>query len=793
VGVAVLLYLPSLGARQVATNDEARYLLIEDSRILPTRDALTTSSTVYLWLLAAVERTGGLTEFSARLPSALAGIGGILMTYVLGRRLFGAEAGLLSALLLATSPGYFWNTRTISPDLISTFFIVLAFLAFDLRRRKPVSHAQLLLFSCSLALAISLVGLLGVFPLLTLLLYLALRRELAMVKDVGWRWGLVVGGAVAGGVATSILLTTAISEEIVSPPHSLVFYGKTLFTGLFPWSLLFPSALVVGVKAIKDRGVTSPVLHPLLWSLVLLTLLPLATAPRSGSLLPLYPALALVVGWAWEAVGSGDFGRAWPLTLQIPVTALSVVIAFFGLTLASGGGVPVPGPTAPFLSGESTGAFLLGLTAVAAGLLSLLFLLRGRRRLSLLVVALLMIPTIRGIEGAWLSRNSQPYELSALTKVVKGLLNASQPVAVVDREEPLVSLYVGQKLPVIKGEEKFRRPLSSAPTSLLVREENLSRFGSNVSQRPWLLGKATIEGSPLLLTSQSPLTTGTCEVVVVSVDGLRADAIGRVHTPVLSRLARQGAFAPHAETVRVTKTLPAHVAMLTGLGPGKSRVFHDAWRSGEPQFGGTTVFEVVREAGLGTAMFSGKGKFGYLGKPATIDHLDVGEKSDAEVMTSALDYLSESRPAFTFIHLPDTDEAGHRHGWMTPAQSAVIEKVDQLIGQLVDRLTSAPRRAPFLLIVTADHGGEGKVHFRRWFFWPTWRTAFNVVPWIAWGETVKPGVEISGQVWAYDTASTVLYALGLGSPLGWDGRPLTEIFVAPPWTAPGSPVRCRPG
>lgn len=803
--VAVLLYLPSLGTRQVVSNDEARYmviardLLVEGERLLPRRDGQAYLSNLYLWVVAAAGLASGLTEFSARLPSALAGIGGVLVTYLLGRRLFGARAGLLSALLLATSGGYFWHTRTVGPDLPFTFFALVAFLAFDLGRRAPAGRRYFLLFFFSAGMATSLAGLVGLlFPLLTVLLYLGLRREMATAKAMGWGWGLMVAGSVVGfsvippflaagrdGVALVLL------GGIPNLPDSLLSSGETLLAGFLPWSLLLPSAVAMGLQELRRRGLTSPVLFPLLWSMLLFALLALVTVRRSGHLLPLYAALSLLIGWAWEVIGSGTFARGWRLALEVPVGVLGIGAATCGLALASGAGIPVPGPAAPFLSGESSGAFLLGLTAVVAGVLSLLSLLRGRRELSILILVLLVIPTVRGIEGASLSRYNQHHGLPALAKVVRGLLDSALPVRAVEHREPVVELYAGRELPVIRAED-LGRQIRSGSAYLLAQAGTLSRLRSVFSQPPAVLAKADLGRSAVLLVSSDPPSTGTCHVVVVSVDGLRPDAIERFQTPVLTRLAREGAFTWKAETLRLSKTLPAHVAMLAGVGPEKSGVSRNSWAPGEPRIERPTLFAVARQAGFETAMFTGKGKFGYLAQSGTIDHLDVGSRGDAAVMAAALDYLSSARPGFTFIHLGDTDRAGHHSGWMSPGQGGVIEEVDRLIGRLVERLTSGPGQGPFLLIVTADHGGEGRKHYRRWFLWPSWRAGFNRVPWIAWGETVKHGLEITRLVWVYDTAPTVLYALGLGSPLDWDGRPLNEIFVAPPWKPAAPPVHAAP-
>lgn len=61
-----------------------------------------------------------------RLVSALWGLGTLLMTFLLARRLFGREAGLLALPILATMPGFIHVTHWILVDNALMFFVVAA-------------------------------------------------------------------------------------------------------------------------------------------------------------------------------------------------------------------------------------------------------------------------------------------------------------------------------------------------------------------------------------------------------------------------------------------------------------------------------------------------------------------------------------------------------------------------------------------------------------------------------------------------------------------------------------------
>jgi 4-amino-4-deoxy-L-arabinose transferase-like glycosyltransferase len=71
---------------------------------------------------------GVVTELSSRIPSAISGIGVVLLTYAIGRRLFNHRAGMVSAMLLSTSVMFVLWSRTASAEILNLFMIWLAFL-----------------------------------------------------------------------------------------------------------------------------------------------------------------------------------------------------------------------------------------------------------------------------------------------------------------------------------------------------------------------------------------------------------------------------------------------------------------------------------------------------------------------------------------------------------------------------------------------------------------------------------------------------------------------------------------
>jgi 4-amino-4-deoxy-L-arabinose transferase-like glycosyltransferase len=82
------------------------------------------------WLQAAAYAFFGVNEFAARLPSALAALGTLLLVYELGRAMFGKVTGLLAALIAGSAPMLIGAARFANPDSLLHFFTVLTLLIF---------------------------------------------------------------------------------------------------------------------------------------------------------------------------------------------------------------------------------------------------------------------------------------------------------------------------------------------------------------------------------------------------------------------------------------------------------------------------------------------------------------------------------------------------------------------------------------------------------------------------------------------------------------------------------------
>lgn len=272
----------------------------------------------------------------------------------------------------------------------------------------------------------------------------------------------------------------------------------------------------------------------------------------------------------------------------------------------------------------------------------------------------------------------------------------------------------------------------------------------------------------LLLTSLASAERLPLHVVIVSVDGLRPDALGRGHSPVLDRLARTGSATFTARTVLPSVTLVSHASMLTGVPPSIHKV---TWNTEKPK--GTlqapTIFMLAADQGVSNVLIAGKKRFAHLVPDPARTPLVFGGWGGAKTVRKAVEVLSAQRPRLALVHLTDPDDAGHKHGWMSPRYLEGVRRADTAVGELLVGLDRAGLSGRTVLILTADHGGHGHRHGDD-------SDDDVLIPWIASGPGVRKGHAIRAAVGTCDTAATALWLLELRVPANFTGRAVREAF-----------------
>ena len=134
------LFFYKLGARDIWEPNEDEYVVVNREMVLdghwiyPTVNGRPHSikPPLFNWIGSIFSVVNGeVTELTSRLPSAIAAAAGMLLVYFLGQMLFGHRAGLLSALIVGTTPLYIqfgrwiqnmpFNVRKFTSDAMKVF------------------------------------------------------------------------------------------------------------------------------------------------------------------------------------------------------------------------------------------------------------------------------------------------------------------------------------------------------------------------------------------------------------------------------------------------------------------------------------------------------------------------------------------------------------------------------------------------------------------------------------------------------------------------------------------------
>jgi 4-amino-4-deoxy-L-arabinose transferase-like glycosyltransferase len=317
-------------------------------------------SPLIYWMIAATFRVLGVHDWAARLPLSLSCIFLCWVTYRFGRWAFDDEAGLYAGLALATGVGLFLFTRILIPDAILTLTITGAIWAW-LRLLEPDEQEPrkwALVLGVCMGLGLLLKGLIAVvFPVLAGVAYMAVTRQ---VLSLGAWKRLHIFLAVV--IAVLIAAPWHVLATLRNPPyfafalhagpgeyrgffwfyffneHLLRFLNlryprdyntvpRALFWALnlvwlFPWSAYLLGAPTLSYKPTTRAGRAR--LMALCWIGVVMVFFTFSTTQEYYSM-PIYPALALLIGSALAA--DGRWIKIGSRVLLVITTLLFVVLA----------------------------------------------------------------------------------------------------------------------------------------------------------------------------------------------------------------------------------------------------------------------------------------------------------------------------------------------------------------------------------------------------------------------------------------------------------------------------------
>ncbi|XP_060077671.1 uncharacterized protein LOC132557191 [Ylistrum balloti] len=248
-----------------------------------------------------------------------------------------------------------------------------------------------------------------------------------------------------------------------------------------------------------------------------------------------------------------------------------------------------------------------------------------------------------------------------------------------------------------------------------------ARLRTHLSEKLWPSNslRTWIESS--CPTAEDTCTSGYQPLLLISLDGFRADYLLRNFTPYVGRLSQCGTRSPYMRSVYPTKTFPNHYSIVTGLYPeshgivdnsmfdsgidslfkiGQGSSFDPRWWQGEP------IWRTVMNNNKSAATFFWPGSDVKVNGTFPTYH----KKYDSKVgfntqVEQVLDWLTNEKPDFITLYLNEPDKSGHTYGPDNIVKIGLaLERVDAAIGQLMEGLFHRDLHNCVNILLIADHG-----------------------------------------------------------------------------------------
>lgn len=359
-----LVWFGNLEYRKLVRPDEGRYA--EIPREMAVSGDWTTprlngikyfeKPALQYWATAAAYKAFGEHHWTARLWPALTSFFGILFAWYAGNRLYGREAGLYAAAVLGSSLLYVLIGHINTLDMGVSFFMGTGLMALLLAQRENATPQEnrfwMLLVWSSLAFSVLSKGLMGVvLPGAVLVLYTLIQRDFALWKRLHLAKGLLLFLAITVPWFVAVSLANPEFfhfffihehfERFLTKEHGRYHpwwnFLPILAAGILPWFVPMLDSLAHAWKN-NARGF-NPQRLLLIWAVFIFLFFSASSSKLPSYILPIFPALALLIGKRLSEMNSKTF--TWQMLPMLGLAAACLALAPQVIRLA-GNGVPAP-------------------------------------------------------------------------------------------------------------------------------------------------------------------------------------------------------------------------------------------------------------------------------------------------------------------------------------------------------------------------------------------------------------------------------------------------------------------
>ena len=499
----LFIWCVNLGHPRLIRTDEGRYAEIA-REMVASGDWVTPRQNGYpyfekpplqYWATAAAFTVFGAHEWTARLWTALCGLCGIAISALAARRIWGNQTALTSAIVLGGTLQWAAMGHFASLDMSLAAFLSGAIAAFcaaqcppDTSANERASDAVLLAPIPSdrrwmltawllLALAVLSKGVVALaLPAASAFVYMVWQRDWGLLRRSRLPSGLLVLLAVCApwfvlvsarnpGFAHFFFIQEHL-ERFLTPMHGrdapLWFFVPVLIAGLLPWTLLLPAACRTAFaarsaaapgSALRSGGFDASAFLAL-WALVCFVFFSVSHSKLESYLLPIYPALALLIA------------RALPefTTRSLVWTHRSILLLGVALLIAvpvaiRRGSAHIP----PELLAAYEPWLLAAAAAMIIGAFAGLHLVRSARRqlATLSLAGACLLATQLALSG---HESLAPiYSSYDIARVMRPLIHADTALYMVDTYDHTLPFYTGHTYIMVGYKDELAVPIDREP------------------------------------------------------------------------------------------------------------------------------------------------------------------------------------------------------------------------------------------------------------------------------------------------------------------------------------------